>query len=279
MIYVIGSEQYSGGELIYKFLDVDTESFFEGNTERLKQLMLKHKMKVKNIKLVVPVQKGPTTWRDITFRAVDMYNAGEYILLCRVSINNFKVVVGYSKIIRYIDYSQLKSLIKDRRVCNCMIQDDKLETIGTYEVTQNSEFIQQIEAKYERYEAMSAMLGHKMSFKYFIEGEKVILQKYTGAAKNVIIPKFITTILSKAFYGTEIESVAMEDGLKSIGSQAFEACNLSSVVIPETVEFMGERVFTSNKRLKNKIGFSMGDKVKVLNANAVVTDRYNHNLY
>ena len=62
--------------------------------------------------------------------------------------------------------------------------------------------------------------------------------------ENVTIADGIDTIGSFAFAGcTALKSIALPDGLKFIGPSAFSSSGLTSITIPSTVTFMGQRAF------------------------------------
>lgn len=106
-----------------------------------------------------------------------------------------------------------------------------------------------IEERYKRYIAKSKLLGKNMEFEYAIKQEDVILTKYKGTSKDVVIPPFITVIGVDAFKNTGIENVEFNDGLRLIELNAFENCNLSKVEIPESVRTVQQSAFTCNKGL------------------------------
>ena len=65
-----------------------------------------------------------------------------------------------------------------------------------------------------------------MSFDYMIEGTNVKLKRYTGTTKYVIIPKFITSIMARAFDNCKIETLTLEEGLGAIGAYSFGDCSI-----------------------------------------------------
>ena len=76
-----------------------------------------------------------------------------------------------------------------------------------------------------------------MEFDYIIEGQEVKLKRYTGRDTKVIVPKFVTSLMYGYFRGCGIEEITLESGLKYIGGYAFESCNISKIIIPETIDF------------------------------------------
>ncbi len=80
----------------------------------------------------------------------------------------------------------------------------------------------------------------------------VVVKGYEGDSKNVVIPSEISGypvlfIGEKAFKGSAVESVALPDGIKSIGSYAFKDCeSLSKINIPSSVNYIGSESFTNS---------------------------------
>jgi len=84
----------------------------------------------------------------------------------------------------------------------------------------------------------------------------LIVTGYSGK-KEVIIPTThkgisVTEIGDKAFYGKNIISVTISDGVTSIGNSAFEGCaNLASVTIPDSITNIGDQAFVKCNSLTN----------------------------
>ncbi len=63
--------------------------------------------------------------------------------------------------------------------------------------------------------------------------------------KKIVIPASVTVIKEGAFYGCDLETVVLSEGLLEIQNSAFGACDcLKSVVIPDSVQSIGERAFS-----------------------------------
>ncbi|MCR5324622.1 MAG: leucine-rich repeat protein [Lachnospiraceae bacterium] len=68
--------------------------------------------------------------------------------------------------------------------------------------------------------------------------------------KTVILPEGITHLDNGAFYHCMFDSIVLPDSLEEIGDQAFAGCvNLKSIVIPEGVTKIGRRAFAECKLL------------------------------
>ncbi len=95
---------------------------------------------------------------------------------------------------------------------------------------------------------------------FLMDGTVVV--KYTGTAKVVSVPAYVTEIGEEAFVGnTEIESVKFTgDELEKISYRAFSDCdNLTNVTIPDSVETVGNGAFSSCASLKSVV---IGKNVK-----------------
>ncbi len=98
------------------------------------------------------------------------------------------------------------------------------------------------------------------SFEYTQTDNGIVLTKYTGENKNIIIPAKIdgkkVISLSGAFYGNNIvEHVVISQGIEIIDYMTFWHCiNLISVEIPESVETIGHAAFNSCISLKKVTG-------------------------
>ena len=67
---------------------------------------------------------------------------------------------------------------------------------------------------------------------------------YTGEDTDVIIPSGMRTVADFAFYGTDVESVVVPDGMYYIGSSAFADCtSLKYLSLPDTVISIGLKAF------------------------------------
>ncbi len=71
------------------------------------------------------------------------------------------------------------------------------------------------------------------------------LVKYTGTAKNVVIPEGVTKIGAHAFENcTQVRTVHIPDGVTAIEDYAFSGCNnLTTINIPNSVVKLGEFAF------------------------------------
>ena len=109
-------------------------------------------------------------------------------------------------------------------------------------------------------------------FSYNLTGDGIIITRYSGQGRAVIIPATIegypvTGIGRNAFNGQGIISVIIPEGVRNIGSAAFEDCTrLTSVILPSTLKSIGVSTFSKCRELYNlsipdglvKIDFAYG---------------------
>ena len=270
MIYVVSMREFTDGNRIYTFFETNTESFFSGNKGELAKLLTNRQINI-NTASLLDNDTIKYWYNQIHCHQGNIHTGSEYILLCKINHDKYKLA-RYDGIVRYMSRKRLNELSKEHKIANCEVKNGKVRSIDTYKVQQEPQFEQDIAEKYNNYAAKSAMLGRKMSFYYIVEGRQVKLKTYSGESKDVIVPKFITTIMVKAFVNCKIETVVMDNGLEYIGYSAFAGCNISEVVIPETVKFIGKGAFSFNKKLLTVEGEYREDRVKIINERTIVLD-------
>ena len=268
MLYILSIIETPNNEtMAYTVFETSTESYFKAYTDTIMELVIRHKLNLKNMKLVggkiVPEQfcKIHKECRDATI-------GPPYTLLCQVDSDTFKLAF-YTEDAIYVSGEKLKELIASNAVGNCILQDGTYKSTGTYSVDYSTPFKKYIAEKYKIYVAKSALLGRNMTFEYIVEGREVKLTKYTGTANDVIVPKFITSIMTRAFKNSGITKLVLDDGLKSIGAFSFAHCDIAELVIPKTVEIICGGAFYKNKELVRNIG-EYTHKIKVLNKRTVI---------
>ena len=274
MIYVVGLNKHNDGVRVYKFFESETESFFGGKAELLKDLMTKGIMDKRHANLLND-EALPTIWfNPLICKQTGMNSTGsEYILLCKTDKNLFKLVNHIGKV-SYTDNKMLNTYTKDNKIANRRIINGEYQSIGTYNITKDMQFEAEIARKYKIYNAKSTLLGRNMSFEYTVEGKQVRLEKYMGSSTDVIVPNFVTTINQGAFLNCRIEAITLDNGLKYIGNSAFQNNWITDIIIPQTVEFIGWGVFYGNNRLiSEKHGYNP-DTVKMLNKKTIAVDKY-----
>ena len=273
MIYVIGKRHHTR-EKWFKCIDTNTETIFDGLAKDICRWILIRRIDIVNVKIVnkETVIEG---WFNgihnaIGKTATETSTGAHYVLLCKLDKNKYKIV-DYNGKVSYIGKRQLYKHTWNGVVANCKIEDEKIISVGTYDIIENTEFNKHIAEKYNIYIAKTNLLGHNMSFDYTIEGSKVKLVQYTGTSKTVIIPKFITTIMNRAFSDCKTETITLDRGLNHIGGYAFKGCNITQITIPDTVELICPWAFYSNRSLINTEG-EYTQKIKLMSNKTKVID-------
>ena len=102
----------------------------------------------------------------------------------------------------------------------------------------------------------------KTDFEYSeLDDGTLELTKYSGKENDVEIPseideKKVSSIGSGLFKGSrDLTSVSIPDGVKTIGSRAFENCIISKMIIPQSVTDIGDYAFYNCTRLET-VGLS-----------------------
>lgn len=91
----------------------------------------------------------------------------------------------------------------------------------------------------------------------------VLIHYYIGFDDNVTVPAYIenkpvSTIGERAFYGTDIKSVSISEGITALGDEVFFYCyKLESAVLPESIKQVGTGVFRDCMKLKS-VTFTQG---------------------
>ena len=273
MIYAVSKKQALGGE-VYVLFETNSESFFEASDELAKILVETFSESIKNMSLTrnkITIKPWPN---EMYYSTLDDCDTGaEYVLVCQVRKDQFKLV-SYEKEIIYTGVEQLREFITEYRVANCDIVNGKIFSADTYKSTKDTKIEEYIAEKYEIYKTKSAALGLDRSFDYIIEGQEVKLKKYTGTSDNVIVPKFITSIMEGAFRDCRVKRMLLELGLKYIGSYAFEGCDINDITIPETVELIGVGAFYENRKLITNTGEYKKGRIKILSRKTIAVDKY-----
>ena len=103
------------------------------------------------------------------------------------------------------------------------------------------------------------------------DGAGVTIDKYTANENEVIVPAAIgglpvTAIGSTAFYGKDLRSAVIPEGVTDIGRSAFASCKfLNSVTLPDSLTNLGENAFSDCTALGSIV---IPDGVTVIEPNA-----------
>lgn len=209
-----------------------------------------------------------------SFIALKRYKNGEYL----VSTSKGQLVKIHEK--ELYQYSIINIGYNDTdETIPYLITDVVIEPLASI----NTEKEKEIAEKYKNFILKNSVLGIDNSFEYVVDGENVILFKYTGKSKKVIVPNFITEIGNGAFFtynnNTNFEySIELREGLKRIGTYAFARLKIECIEIPKSVEVIRRGAFCRSSLIEGAYGMSDDDnkinfnKVKLLNKNTVVED-------
>jgi len=78
------------------------------------------------------------------------------------------------------------------------------------------------------------------------------LEKYNGAATDIVVPDGVVAIGDECFVNSQITSVILPRNLKSIGKEAFRRCNnLTSIDLHEGLLSIGDYAFADCSNLIN----------------------------
>ncbi|MBE5731109.1 MAG: leucine-rich repeat domain-containing protein [Clostridiales bacterium] len=101
---------------------------------------------------------------------------------------------------------------------------------------------------------------------YSKDGSKLVKYPQQKADKMFRIPRSVNTIKMEAFYGNgNIKKVKMGNHLTTIESKAFYGTTLEEIKIPNSVEIIGSWAFGSCKNLKK---VKIGRKVRIIEGSA-----------
>ena len=271
-MYVAGTREYYDNETTYVMYETNTESFFIADKLLLTKIMVDYKINVINANITEGNGIEIKLWYNkINCEQANKIIGSVYILICKTDDDKFKLISYQAKVV-YWNRERLNEFIIVHKIANWDITDGSLKYIDTYTLNKDNNFEENINKKYERHVAITNLLGHNMTFEYIIEGKKVKLEKYTGTSKDVIVPKFITSIMQNAFYDCAIEKILLEDGLQHIGRLAFRGCNLSEITIPKTVKSIGKDAFAGNTKLLTPNSCFRQGRVNILNKNIAIIE-------
>ena len=300
MIYIVGLIRKgigATGEILrYNILETISESSMTVTPNQLKSIITDTKLKVANatlennkIKLKDWVNKITVKLSgDINSNMLGKYSEDinlhdyrcPYILLNKEG-DRYKLT-NYKGIVRDIPLDELETIVKLGEIANCSMTNNKDETSidwrDTYEIIANEEFEKDILIKYNTFIAKAQMFSHgSISFKYRIENKQVILQRFTGSSRNIILPSFITAVMSGAFDNSYVDTLDLNEGLKIISTKAFMqkgmTAELEKIEIPSTVELIGPNAFLGHTRLYNNQGELSPHKIKLRNIKTLIIER------
>ena len=280
MIYVICVLKSSIGKITsYRLLDTCSDSTMIVGPQILREIMINTNIKIVNAitkdnKIILKGwARGLGVLKEYGYDST--LSGAKYVLLATRDNARYKVVRSEDGSILNIEPEHFKGLANIGEIAN---YSRFTKTKDTYSIKTDKEFEASIYTKYKSFLAKALLLGlGDLTLDYEIENHEVRLRRYTGKTKNVILPPFITAIMTNAFKDTEVETIKCNSGLKVIGAKAFAHVGyeeLERVEISETVELVGEEAFMGNYKLnRHDIGLNT-DRVKILNNKTFLIDNY-----
>lgn len=175
-------------------------------------------------------------------------NLDKYLVVSKIG-DKYKVIKRTNTIakvlVRVLDRSAILKLIDIKDIVNASVEDGKLKISGYYEtIDEDIAYRLNVDKLYSRFMAKASLIGMDMSFKYRVEGHRVILTEYTGHSNTLIVPDFVTSIGYMAFYkNTSLSDIEMPRKLDGIGAYTFSMTNITHVDMPEEVKFRDEYIY------------------------------------
>ena len=81
-------------------------------------------------------------------------------------------------------------------------------------------------------------------------GKQMVAETLWGEGVDLVIPKNVTSVPERCFYGTKIKSVTFHEDINYLGPRSFQGCtNLTSVKLPSSLQELSSHVFASCKNL------------------------------
>ena len=288
MIYIMSTIKSvtATGMHSYKGFDTSTESLIAMRDDILKCIIQNTQIQVVN----ASIQRGNIVIKDwgngiayekstITGSKITTKHSGPKYTLFAKEDSVFKVVDKEGTIMN-ISEERLKSISKAGLMANCSIIQTKdgieLKIEDYYTIQKDIEFEKDIKTKYNNFIVKAAILGYKdINFKYTIENHEIKLTKYTGSSEDIILPSFITAIKNNAFERIKINTIKLNEGLRTIGSGAFSFSEIERIEIPSTVEIIGWGAFSHNIKLIKNFFEMNTDRFILRNDKTVVLDQSN----
>ena len=275
MIYIICLLEIENDTVTkYRILDTCSNSTMIVKPNALKELISSDEIQVVN----ASIKNNNIVLKDWAKR-LDMFEDTSYgrtksgvkYIITASRENNTYEKTDMEGNLSVISKDTLEYVAKAGAVANCT---GDTELIDVYEINEDKDFEIHISKKYNTFIAKTLLLGlGEMSFEYEIENHKVKIREYTGKSKDVILPSFITSIMTHAFSEVNIKTIKLNDGLKVIGARAFaknRAGALERIEIPETVALVGTEAFVGNPRVVRWDGILNKDRVQKLNNKTII---------
>lgn len=245
---------------VYTVLDNNTNSIIRLSSERLLEISKKLNKKIANADIKNDLIKLHS-WVKPTINSRKSLSLFDFAVIAKVDNNKYKVVDKDNKI-TYTNCNGIFELMLVSQTCNCRIVNNRgkqaIKFTDTINSTPKEEFKEQIDSLYRAHKAKLKLLSSEdIDFEYIIEGNRVIMTKYTGKEKEITVPDFVTHIASNCFYPDRrlrMETVMIGNGVKGIGINAFPYGKIKSHKDNDTLEYYILSGYNSTK-------FSVPDNV------------------
>ena len=190
----------------YSLFDTCSNSTMIVEPNILREILLNTSLKVVNANIqnnnIVIEEKWE---KDLaTFKGTgckQKFSGVRFVLIAHNEDNTYRVV-DFNGDISNIWEEDLQDLIEYNNITN---------TQNEYQIVKDKEFEKSIAVKYNKFIAKTRLLGMgDNTFDYEIENQDVRLVNYTGENKNIILPSFITAIMTGAFSNVSIKTIQMK---------------------------------------------------------------------
>lgn len=181
----------------------------------------------------------------------DTINEYIYKISAKDEVGNLSVYwfnLGDCSVINYEDRSQFEHSYENG-TCVCG-RDITADAVEIYDLSENQDgsvvgYLLNTNDGQKLY-----ILGNGDTKNYLNYGDNVTPFKSNKTITEVYIGEGITSIGDRLFYFCSgLQTVNIPDGVTYIGENAFEHCNLSSIVLPEGLRKIGDDAFYHNSKL------------------------------
>ena len=281
MIYIISILKSEHGTILYyRCFETCSESSMLLGSGNIKEILEEKKIHIVNAKIknnnialinwANNIHVESPSFEDGRFTAA--HCGSKYVLLSKEN-NNYRII-DHRGTLYTMEEDLIKDMIRSEDIANCSIDTkggNQITASDIYKIQEDEEFEKIIAARYTRFMAKAAIIGHSdITFRYKIENREVKLHKYTGSSKNIIIPSFITAIMAEAFKDARIETINLNEGLEFIGPKAFYNVELNYIEIPSTVKIIGAGAFGENRKLFDNTSRPNKDRFKLRNSKTII---------
>lgn len=285
-------EHYSFEILKVRLLDLDTNKVVDTSFDKLTELVVNEPAKYRDTNfwflgedkeirnayldyiqdILIEVDEENNTYNTVE-------ELGMYTILSKYSNKDVYILSNAYGNVKEVEDGDLYSIYNSYGITNVFNGEKSvgckltgMANVVLYNVEHgDTEFEQYIKEEYKKFIDKTTLLGLDVSFQYMIEGEEVILIRYTGNYNNVYIPSFVTIIGQNAFsfywnYDKiiPIKSISLSEGLKEIRELAFTYCRVQNITIPSTVKVIKRYAFYNSSICSSYFDESFQDGTGVI---------------